>query len=85
MEEEMKKKIKAQLKLRVSLIFCKHSDTKACKECFSKLTGDVSGLMGNVSGLRGNVSGLRGDVSGLRGDVSEIIEVLRENGSGEIE
>ena len=70
MDEDVKAKIKAQLSLKVNILFCKHSTEKACKDC-------LSGIEGDVSGIRGNVSGIRGDVSGIEGNVSDIIRILK--------
>jgi len=69
MNEDMKMKIKTQLKLQKNILYCKHDANNICSECLKNLVGDVSGIYGDVSGIRG-------DVSDICGDVSDIVEVL---------
>ena len=46
-----KQKIKEQLKLRESKLFCIHNDKNACEDCLKNITGDVSGIRGDVTGI----------------------------------
>ncbi len=85
MDEEIKKKIISQLKLRVNKLFCGHNKECVCDNCKKKISGDVSGISGDVSGISGDVSGIRGnaseisgDVSGIRGNASDIRKILEK-------
>ena len=72
MNDEMKERIKEQLRLNENKLYCSHNEDSVCAECLKNITGNVSGLTGDVSVIRGDVSGIWGDVSVIRGDVSVI-------------
>ncbi len=66
-------------------LFCNHNKDKPCKECLSRIFGDVSGISGNVSGISGNVSGISGNVTGISGNIpgifgdeKDIIKILKK-------
>ena len=71
MENEMKKKIKKQLKLR-TVLYCVHDKDKVCGACLKRVSGNVLGIYGDISGICGDASGISGNVSEISGDVSEI-------------
>jgi len=78
MNDEMKERIKEQLRLNENKLYCSHNKDSVCAECLKNITGNVSGIRGDVSGIRGNVSGIIGNVSGLKGNVSGIIGSVDE-------
>lgn len=64
--------IKKQLSLRETKLYCYHNRDAVCKDCLSKITGNVTDIRGNVTDITGNVSGIIGNVSG-------IMKILKES------
>jgi len=48
MNDEMKERIKEQLRLNENKLFCSHNEDSVCAECLKNITGNVSGIIGSV-------------------------------------